>query len=281
MPGQNVVFTGTWTPINYPLTVHYVYENGGEASADYRTETAYNSGYHVTSPTIAGYTPDLSVVAGTMDAVGGKEITVTYTANGSTAYKVEHYLENLDGSGYALKETESKSGTTDESITAAAKNYPGFTFDSSNSENKVSGTVRADGYLVLKLYYSRNSYKVTYEYEMTPAGATELPTEAAYKYGAAVNVAGTSDVAAAGHRFDGWFRDNASAEDSFTMPASDVTIVGKWTANRHKIVYRITGDHFTTDNYAAVENVAFGTSLTAIADPNKIGYTFSGWSGLA
>ena len=40
-----------------------------------------------------------------------------------------------------------------------------------------------DGSLVLKLYYTRNSYNVTYVYEGTvPTGASELPEKATYKY---------------------------------------------------------------------------------------------------
>ena len=152
------------------------------------------------------------------------EITGSWTANGNTAYKVEHYLENLDGEGYTLKDTENLTGTTDTTATAAQKTYTGFTYDEDNENNIVSGKIAGNGSLVLKLYYSRNSYKVTYAYTGTvPTGASALPTEASYKYEEEVTVA--ADATAPGYTFSGW-----STED-FTMPAADVEITGSWTAN--------------------------------------------------
>ena len=57
------------------------------------------------------------------------QITGSFTANGDTAYKVEHYTEKLDGS-YELKETQNLTGETDTTATANPKTYEGFTFDS-------------------------------------------------------------------------------------------------------------------------------------------------------
>ena len=53
-----------------------------------------------------------------------------------------------------------------------------------------SGNIAGDGSLVLKLYYTRNSYDVTYAYTGTvPTGASALPEKATVKYGASVTVA--------------------------------------------------------------------------------------------
>ena len=40
----------------------------------------------------------------------------------------------------------------------------GFTYDASNSGNAISGTITGDGSLVLKLYYTRNSYTLTLDF---------------------------------------------------------------------------------------------------------------------
>ncbi len=62
------------------LTIHYVYENGTQASGDYVIEEVGKDGYSVTSPAIEGYTPDVAVVSGDM-LTKDTEITVKYKAN--------------------------------------------------------------------------------------------------------------------------------------------------------------------------------------------------------
>ena len=149
----------------------------------------------------------------------------SFTANSDTGYKVEHYKEMLEG-GYELAETENDlKATTDTTVTAIPKNYEGFTYDSSVERTIESGTVTGDGSLVLKLYYVRNTYKVTYNYSGTvPSGASELPAEKNYKYGEQVTVA--EAASAPGYTFSGWSR-----SENFTMPAENVVISGSFTAN--------------------------------------------------
>ncbi|MDQ0360448.1 InlB B-repeat-containing protein [Breznakia pachnodae] len=81
-------------------------------------------------------------------------------------YKVEHYQEQTDGT-YKLKDTETLSGLINATVNASPKTYTGYTYDSTISGTKVSGTVAGDGSLTLKLYYKANivvnknaSYKV-------------------------------------------------------------------------------------------------------------------------
>ena len=56
-------------------------------------------------------------------------ITGSFTAKGDTEYKVEHYLQDLDGKGYTLKDTETQKGETGTKVTANPNTYKGFTFD--------------------------------------------------------------------------------------------------------------------------------------------------------
>ncbi|MBR5861158.1 MAG: InlB B-repeat-containing protein, partial [Bacteroidaceae bacterium] len=71
-----------------------------------------------------------------------------------------------------------------------------------------------------------------------------------------------------GYTFSGW------SGLPKTMPARDVTVTGTFTANTYKITYMVDGEVYTTSN------VKYGETITAIEDPTKEGYTFSGWSGL-
>ncbi len=93
-------------------------------------------------------------------------ITGSFTANGDTAYTVEHYQQNLAGDGYDLVEadTEHLTGKTDTIATANPKTYTGFMLDRTVESTVASGNIAGDGSLVLKLYYTRNSYDVTYAY---------------------------------------------------------------------------------------------------------------------
>ncbi len=49
-------------------------------------------------------------------------MVAVWTADGDTAYKVEHYTEKLDGT-YEVRETENKTGQTDTTATATSKSY--------------------------------------------------------------------------------------------------------------------------------------------------------------
>ncbi len=184
--------------------------------------------------TFTGWDKDIAQTV-TADAT----YTAQWTADTNTGYKVEHYQQNLDGKGYTLKDTDNLTGTTDTTATAVAKTYEGFTYDKGNANEVASGKITGDGKLVLKLYYTRNSYNVTYKYENNVTGQSELPTDASYKYGAEVTVAAAAT--AAGYTFSGWSTTDATiAGGKFTMPAKNVEIKGSWTANgntEYKVEY--------------------------------------------
>lgn len=154
------------------------------------------------------------------------KITGNWKKNGDGTYKLEYWLEKLDGTYENTETITGRTGTigTTASVTDAdKKQITGFTFDADNVNNVLSDTISADGSLTLKLYYTRNSYTVKYQYTGTvPKDATGLPAEATYKYGAEVTV--TAAATSADHVFSGW-----SKTGKFNMPAEDVIITGSWT----------------------------------------------------
>lgn len=72
-----------------------------------------------------------------------------------TPYKIEHYKQNEDKTGYELTETEELTGTAGEIVTAVAKKYEDFKENTTYGDRVASGTIAEDGSLVLKLYYDR------------------------------------------------------------------------------------------------------------------------------
>ena len=90
-----------------------------------------------------------------------------------------------------------------------------------------SGTILADGSLVLKLYYDRDTYTVSYNSD----GGSTAPTGGTYKVGETVTVG--SAVTKTGYTFAGWNDGTTTYNpaDTFSMPASNVTLTAQWTAN--------------------------------------------------
>ena len=91
---------------------------------------------------------------------GWTNLYAAWTPNTDTPYKVEHYQEKLDGT-YVKADTDELTGTTDTRATAVAKSYTGFTVDKTVEGTVESGIIAGDGSLVLKLYYTRNSYIIS------------------------------------------------------------------------------------------------------------------------
>ena len=156
------------------------------------------------APTKAGYTftgwnPEVGVMG-----VEDVRFDAKFSA-GTVGYKVETYVMGLDGN-YGDAAIEDKSATTGETVSVTPETREGFTVA---GESVLSGEVKADGSLVLKVYYSRNQYKLTVD------GA-----ESMVYYGAAISVA---EPTKEHETFEGW--DPALPE---TMPAHDVTVVSTW-----------------------------------------------------
>lgn len=150
--------------------------------------------------TFTGWTPEV----GTM-GIEDVSFNAVFSA-GTVAYTVETYVMDVTGN-YGDAAIENKSATTGETVSVTPEAREGF---SVAAESVLSGEVKADGSLVLKVYYSRNQYKLTVD------GA-----ESMVYYGAELNIAEpTKDH----YTFAGW-----NVEVPATMPASDLTLVSQWT----------------------------------------------------
>ena len=194
--------------------------------------------------------------------------TAQWEARTDTPYTVEHYLENLDGS-YALDTTEPLKGTTDTTVTAAAKSYDNFTYDSTVPDTVASGNIAADGSLVLKLFYTRNTYDYTVRH------IKQLPDGSYDEANAEVEtLSGKFEALAAVTAKD--YGEHYPTNDADTKQnikiEKGLTIDVKYDLDEHTLT-------FETNGGSAVNpiTVRHGNAVARPADPTKDKYTFIGW----
>ena len=160
-------------------------------------------------------------------------------------YKVDGKTHQTDSIAYGATITP-----------AAAPQKEGYTFTGWNGlpETMPAKDVEVTAKFDVNVY--RLTYKVdgkTHQTDSIAYGATIVPPTAPKK---------------TGYTFTGW---NGLPE---TMPAKDVEVTAKFDVNVYRITYKVDGEAHQTDS------IAFGATITPVADPQKEGYTFTGWDGL-
>jgi uncharacterized repeat protein (TIGR02543 family) len=230
--------------------------NNGKINAD--VENTVKFGGKINTPiftrarhSFAGWSP---AIPETMPAQN-TTFTAQWTTVGQVAYKVEHYKEGLDGI-YTLAETENLTDVANQTVTATAKSYDGFSYNRIAPNTVASGIVIADGSLVLKLYYARGSYTLTFDANGGTGGFTRQA-----KFGESISAPA---VTKEGYNLTGW---SPAVPD--TMPAADATYTAQWTADG-QVNYKV--EHYLQnldDDYTLteVQNLrgAEGDTVTASA----------------
>ena len=157
------------------------------------------------------FRPGVKVLVDTM--APGNHLYAIWAKGTGTPYEVHHYLERLEGAyPYVPNEKDNLRGETGAWTAAAAKSYDGFTPMGFAQE-----MIKADGSTVVKIFYTRNSYLLTYKDSLS-AGVYASQT---YKYGAAVTA--IADPTKTGYTFTGW---SPTVPD--TMPAVALTVYAQW-----------------------------------------------------
>ena len=161
--------------------VSLTYKANGGSGADHVEKEIVNnglvtlwdgSGFSRTGYSLDGWSTDPNAASAEyktgstarVDSTGDNILYAVWKANENTAYKVEFYCEQTNGT-YTLEKTEHRTGTTDTtvSVNPTDKEYgtPTYVYDAANKNNVESGPVAADGTLTLKLYFKRNTAEYT------------------------------------------------------------------------------------------------------------------------
>lgn len=230
----------------------------------------YYYGQAVTAPvepTKTGYTFDewLPEVPGTMPA-NNVTVTAQWIIN---SYDVNFY------NSFVSEETPIHTAQVDynDAINAyTEQTQTGYTFKGwayTSAPNTVlifpltMGTADVDLIAVWEI----NSYTATFR-----SLGSVIDTQTV-SYGG--NITKPTDPVRTGYTFNGWVLQGTSTiinEWPQIMGTAAVNYIAQWTINSYDIVYYVDGEEYQTQTYN------YNAAVTALAEPTRAGYTFSGWN---
>ena len=261
---KDITVTANWKKTEYTIS----YDLDGGSFSDTQTPPSdYTRGNQkgIPSPSKSGYmfngwidndtgtqmsTASDSFFYMPADTLGNKTYKASSIANTDTQYKVVCYYRNIDGT--YDEEKFSMAGETDAQVSVSSENYvkQGFTFDSDNSGNSLSGTIKADNSLELKLYFDRNKYTVTFKSQ--DGSATLWTTEKYFnetvgEYGGDIP-AKTSDDDLYTYVFDNWARDESDRDFGYDVSnvvvSEDITFYAAFKKVRDESIVVITWEEY-------------------------------------
>ena len=232
--GQEIIFNYRAVQ-NWTYTVKYLLEDTETEVPGSTVETGTTSDQNVmiTFKTFEGYTLKSDPV---QKVTRENPEVIFYYVPKTAIYHIQHWYERLDGL-FGLRYIDTFNTAAGQSVTTEEKDRPvaGFTLDTSIDGTVTEGTTNIQNVLSLKLYYTRNTHQVRYEYEgAVPEGAPAAPGVADHKYQAQVTVEGNPNVT--GYVFSGWTAatEEGTAVDTaggkFVMPDANVILKGSFTA---------------------------------------------------
>ena len=226
---KDIKLVAKWKPIAYKID--YVLNGGTNAPENPTTYTredtidfnpATREGYD-----FLGWYEDenfTTPIAGVSNRTGDITVYAKWEAKKDVAYKVEHYKEKEAGK-YELAVTDTLSGRTNEEVTAMPKTYTGYEENKTHKDRIEKGSIKADGSLVLKLYYDKIKYTVTFD----PQNDTQIPDQIVPYQDKATE---PKEPTKKDNEFKGWYYINEEGQEviyNFDDPVtSDVHLIGKW-----------------------------------------------------
>ncbi len=203
------------------------------------------------------------------------------SANGAKVYNNQQSVSNLTvtpGGTVDLYANWTLGSVTLPTPTRAGHKFEGWYTDAALTKSAGSAGAAYTPTVDITLYAKWEplaTFAVTYEYTGTvPENAPSAPETKDYTVGDTVSVA--ADPTLGGYSFNGWTSTNpvvTASQNSFTMPASAVTLSGSWIVNSYTILYNSAGG-------SAVDSQTYNvtTDVTLAAAPTKDGYKFDGWA---
>ena len=280
--GQEIIFkyraVQSWT-----YTVKYLLEGTKTPVPGSTVETGTTSDQNVmiTFKTFEGYTLKSDPV---QKVTQENQVVIFYYVPKTAIYHIQHWYERLDGT-FGLRYIDTFNTAAGQFVTTEEKdNRPvaGFTLDTSITGTVTEGITDIQNVLSLKLYYSRNTHQVSYQYEGdVPTGAPAVPDVANHKYQAQVAVAENPNVT--GYIFSGWTAatENGTAVTTtggkFVMPDANVVLKGSFKAaeQTYRVKYLDEDKNVEIRDMSDPRDAHFGDVIEGYTEKIEIsGYTF-------
>jgi len=202
---------------------------------------------------------------------GNMTLYAKWVPGNGTPYMVEHYQQNVENNSYTLAGTETKYGTTGGAINAndIKKEYQGFDYVSMDPD---PATIAADGNTVVKLYYNRKTYNVTFSVDGSNGsisatnviGGTGSTSPVTVKYGGSITFTAMPNT---GYAVDSWTGATVDTSNNKKATLSNVSADTTVTV-RFKKVYTVT--FRVVDGKGGSLQGSYG-GLTKIANYNNDG----------
>lgn len=187
-------------------------------------------------------------------------IYANWIPNTDTPYTIEYYKQNANDDNYTLASSESKVGTTDTLVIIPVQSFPQFYENTTHSDRNVSDNIYGDGTLVLKRYYDRVTYTVTYDEN----GGQTYDTTQTVRYDGKTS-APVPAPNYPGYTFDGWYKVeecNTAWDFAIDTVTEDTTLYSDWVVNSDT-AYKVEHYQQNTDD----------DGYTIIETENKTGTT--------
>ena len=279
--GQEIIFNyravQSWT-----YTVKYLLEGPETEVPGSTVETGTTSDQNVmiTFKTFEGYTLKSDPV---QKVTQENPEVIFYYVPKTAIYHIQHWYERPNGE-FGLRYIDTFNTAAGQSVTTRGQEIPvdGFTLDTSIAGTVTDGTTNIQNVLSLKLYYTRNTHQVSYQYEGdVPTGAPAVPDVANHKYQAQVTVAENPNVT--GYIFIGWTAatENGTAVTTtggkFVMPDANVVLKGSFTATEqtYRVKYLDEDKNVEIRDMSDPRDAHFGDEIKGYTEKIEIsGYTF-------
>ena len=279
--GQEIIFkyraVQSWT-----YTVKYLLEGTKTSVPGSTVETGTTSDQNVmiTFKTFEGYTLKSDPV---QKVTQENQVVIFYYVPKTAIYHIQHWYERPNGE-FGLRYIDTFNTAAGQSVTTRGQEIPvdGFTLDTSIAGTVTDGTTNIQNVLSLKLYYTRNTHQVSYQYEGdVPTGAPAVPDVANHKYQAQVTVAENPNVT--GYIFIGWTAatENGTAVTTtggkFVMPDANVVLKGSFTAaeQNYRVKYLDEDTKEEIHTMSDPRDAHFGDVIEGYTEKIEIsGYTF-------
>ena len=226
-------------------------------------------------------------IPATMPA-GNTSYTAKWNKCEDTAFTVAFYYENADDNGYTFMYSKVYQGTTgdlvngsayqDEDFTGRDKQH--FTYNADKTDKDVE--IKGDGSTVVKVYFSRNEYKMEFYgiscgkneswlgHKHSKDCCTEVTASFSAKYNA--NIAQQYAEKTNNHRWSRWDADACTALVSYMPDNSNPNALKYWQKTDGDTKYNITYAYESEDGTIKHDGKKFTALATSHVPMSFVGY---------